>query len=145
MTKAPWEYLFDAFDDDAFPDLFDPVWMASGVLLIALIVLYNVRTRQLRAHDPYLSLYEWLLWAGLSVFGMLLVESLFRFSFILVLATAIAGLVTLVWIRFVKFPPELAAYERMLARQRYVSRQRFAHPEATVRQKPSRRRSRRRR
>lgn len=143
MTKLPWEYLFDAFEKPLFPDLFDPVWMGSLVLLGLLIVLYNVRTRQLRAHDPYLNLYEWLLWAGLGVFGMLIVESIFKFSFIFVVLTAIIGLGTLVWIRFVKFPPDLAAYERMLARQRYVSRQRFAHPEATVRQKPSRRRRRR--
>ena len=143
MTKLPWEYLFDAFEQRSFPDLFDPVWMASLALLIGLIVLYNVRTKQLRAHEPYLNLYEWLLWAGLSVFGMLIIESLFKFSFILVLITAVVGLGALVWIRFVKFPPELAAYERMLARQRYVSRQRYAHPEATVRQKPSRRRRRR--
>lgn len=143
MTLAPWDYLFLAFDPRVFPDLFDPTWIASLILLTLLIVLYNVRTKQLRAHDPYLNLYEWLLWSGLAVFGMLVVEALFKFSFILVLVTAVVGLGALVWIRFVKFPPELAAYERMLARQRYTSRQRFAHPEATVRQKPSRRRRRR--
>jgi hypothetical protein len=140
---APWEYLFLAFEHRGFPDLFDAIWVSSLILLTILIVLYNVRTKQLRAHDPYLNLYEWLLWAGLSVFGMLIVEAIFKFSFILVLITAVVGLGALVWIRFVKFPPELAAYERMLARQRYVSRQRYAHPEATVRQKPSRRRRRR--
>ena len=68
---------------------------------------------------------------------------LFKFSFILVLATIVTGLGTLVWIRFLKFPPELRAYEQRLARQRYLSRQRLTRPEATVRQKPSRRRRRR--
>ena len=143
MTKLPWEYLFDAFAKTEFPDIFDLTWVASLVLLIVLVVLYNTRTRQLHAHRPFLDLYEWLLWTGLATFGLLLIMAVFKFSFILVLATLIAGLGTLVWIRFVKFPPELAAYEHRLARQRYVSRQRFTRPEATVRQKPSRRRRRR--
>ena len=37
-----------------------------------------------------------------------------------------------------------AAYERQLAKQRYFSRQRFSHPESTIRTKSSRRRRRRR-
>jgi hypothetical protein len=143
VTKLPWEYLFDAFEKKQFPDIFDVTWIASLILLIVLVVLYNVRTKQLHAHRPYLDLYEWLLWTGLGTFGLILVESTFKFSFILVLATLIAGLATLVWVRFRRFPPDLVAYEHRLARQRYVSRQRFTRPEATVRQKPSRRRRRR--
>ena len=143
MHKLPWEYLFDAFDKRNFPDLFDVTWIASLVLLVVLIAVYNVRVRQLRAHRPYLELYEWLLWAGMTTFGLLLIEALFKFAFVLVLLTAIVGLGALVWIRFSKFPPDLAAYEQRLARQRYISRQRFSRPEATVRQKPSRRRRRR--
>ena len=34
VTIAPWEYLFDAFEQRGFPDLFDPVWISSLVLLI---------------------------------------------------------------------------------------------------------------
>ena len=35
---------------------------------------------------------------------------------------------TLVWIRFLRFPPLLAAYEQRLARQRYCTKQKFARP-----------------
>ena len=143
MTLAPWEYLFIPFNSANFPDIFHPTWIASLALLVVLVILYNVRTRQLHAHRPFLDLYEWLLWTGLATFGLLLIMCLFKFAFILVLATIIAGLATLVWIRFLKFPPELRAYEQRLARQRYLSRQRMTRPEATVRQKPSRRRRRR--
>ena len=48
-----------------FPDLFTPTWIASLVLLVVLVVLYNVRTRALHRHAPYLDLWEWLLWTGL--------------------------------------------------------------------------------
>ena len=44
-----------------------------------------------------------------------------------------SGSATLVWIRFRRFPPILAAHEARLARERYFSKQKFADPEATIR------------
>ena len=145
MTLPPWEYLFESFNSRNFPDLFNPTWIASGILLIVLIVLYNIRTRRLHKHAPYLDLWEWLWWTGLITFGLLMIESLFVFDFILVLATAIIGLGTLVWIRFFRFPPLLRAHEQRLARQRYYTKQKFADPEATIRRRGGRRPQRRRR
>jgi hypothetical protein len=49
----------------------------------------------------------------------------------------------MVWIRFFRFPPFFAAYERQLAKQRYFSRDKFSRPETTIRAKSSRRRRRR--
>ena len=145
MTLPPWEYLFESFSSRLFPDLFHPTWIASGILLIVLIVLYNVRTRRLHKHAPYLDMWEWLWWTGLITFGLLMIEALFVFDFILVLATAIIGLGTLVWIRFFRFPPLLRAHEQRLARQRYYTKQKFADPEATIRRRGGRRAPRRRR
>jgi hypothetical protein len=144
VKLRPWEYLFQPFSSSNFPDLFQPTWLASLILLIALVVLYNVRTRALHRHPPYLDLYEWLLWTGLITFSLLIIESLFVFDFFLVLTTAVIGVGTLAWIRFRRFPPILASYEHRLARQRYFTRSKFARPEATIRPK-SGRRSRRRR
>lgn len=143
MLLYPWDYLFEAFTQRGFPDLFRATWIGSLVLLAALVVLYNVRTRQLRRHKPYLEMYEWLLWTGVILFGLLLVYAVFRFDFIIVLLTQIAGLGTLLWIRFRKFPPYFRAYERQLTKARYLTRERFSHPEATIRAKSSRRRRRR--
>lgn len=143
MTRLPWEYLFESFDSHNFHDLFHPTWIASLIGLIALVVLYNVRTRQLHRHPPYLDLYEWLLWTGVIVFGLLLIFAVFVFDFIFVLITLVGGLALMVWIRFVRFPPLLAAYEQKLAKARYLSRLRYAKPEATIRSKPAKRRKRR--
>jgi len=140
----PWEYLFKPFSTHTFPDLFTGTWVAALVLLVAVVVLYNVRTRQLHRHRPYLEMYEWLLWTGIVVFSLLVVYSIFRFSFVIVLLTEIVGLGAMIWIRFVRFPPFFQAYERQLAKQRYFSRERFSKPEATIRTKSSRRRRRRR-
>ncbi len=143
MALAPWEYLFVAFNSANFPDLFHPTWIASLVLLIALVILYNLRTRQLRHHPPYLELYEWLLWTGVISFFLLLTYSLFVFDFLFVIVTELIMVGVFLWVRFVHFPPILAAYERQLARQRYVSRRTYARPESTIRPKPVRRRRRR--
>ena len=145
MTLAPWDYLFLSFNHRNFPDLFHPTWIASLILLATLTVLYTVRTRALRRHPPYLDMWEWLWWTGLITFSLLVVESLFVFDLFLVLVTEVIGIGTLVWIRFRRFPPILAAHEARLARERYFSKQKFADPEATIRRRGSRRQQRRRR
>jgi small-conductance mechanosensitive channel len=138
VTRLPWEYLFQSFSAAHFADLFYPVVLASLVLLVALCVLYAVRTRQLRHHAPYLDLYEWLLWTGIIAFGLLLIFAVFVWDFLFVVTTVITASVVFVWVRFVRFPPILAQYEQKLARQRYLSRQKYAHPEATIRVKSGR-------
>lgn len=143
MQLWPWEYLFESFDAANFPDLYMPILIASVAALIATVIFYNVRTRQLRRHTVYLQMYEWILWTSVILFSLMIIYWIFRFDFILVLSTLVGGLAVLVWIRFVRFPPYFAAYERQLAKQRYYSRQRFAHPETTIRTKSSRRRRRR--
>jgi len=140
----PWEYLFQQFSQETFPDLYTPIWMASILLLVATVIVYNVRTRQLHRHKVYLEMYEWILWTGIIVSGLIVVYSIFRFDWIIVLSTLVLGMGTLLWIRFLHFPPYFAAYERQLAKQRYFSRQRFSKPEATIRTKSTRRRRRRR-
>jgi hypothetical protein len=145
VTLPPWEYLFTSFNSHNFPDLFNPTWIASLVLMVVLVVLYNARTRALHKHAPYVDMWEWLWWTGLITFLLLVIESLFVFDFILVLGTAIVGIGTLVWVRFYRFPPLLRAHEQRLARQRYFSKQKFADPEATIRRRGGRRPQRRRR
>lgn len=91
MTLPPWEYLFLSFNSRNFPDLFRPTWVAALVLLGALVVLYNLRTRALHRHPPYLDMWEWLLWTGVIVFSLLIVFSLFVWDFLFVLVTLIGG------------------------------------------------------
>jgi hypothetical protein len=144
VKLSPWEYLFLPFNSFNFHDLFYPTWIAALGLLILAVVLYNVRTRQLRGHPPYLDLYEWLLWTSVITFGLLLVYSVFVFDFIFVVVTIAIGLGVFIYARFIHFPPLMAAYEAKLARQRYFSRLKYAHPESTIRSRPTSRRRRRR-
>lgn len=141
MTRPPWEYLFLPFNSRNFPDLFQPTWIGSLVFLAVLVVLYVIQTRRFRGHQAHLELYEWLLWTGLATFNLLWIYALFVFDFIFVLATEVIGLGLLVWIRFVRFPPILAAYEAQRHRERYIAGRR-SRAEATIRARGSRRRRR---
>ena len=145
MTLLPWEYLWLPFSQTLFPDLYAPIWISSLVLLAALVVLYNVRTRALHRHRVYADMWEWLLWSGLVTFLLLAIGSLFLFVFAGILVILVAGVGTMVWVRFWRFPPLFAAYEQQLVRQRYMNRQKAARPEATIRSKASRGSKRRRR
>lgn len=141
MTRAPaiWEYFFEAFNRKQFPDLFNPLWMAALTLLILQIVLYNIRTRQVHRHAPLVALQEWLLWTGLITFSLVITMAIFSWYFVFILLTLVIGVGTYVWIRFVRFPPIIEAYNAQLRRARFFSQQRYRHPEATIRSRRRRR------
>ena len=138
MRLLPWEYLFTRFGSHTFPDIYTATWVLTVVLLVALVILYNARTRALHRHAPYLDMYEWLLWTGISLFSLILVAAVFNFYLIVLLVILLTGLAVMVWIRFVRFPPMFEVYEQKLAKQRYFTRSKFAHPESTVRPKATR-------
>jgi hypothetical protein len=135
VRLLPWEYLFTRFNTHTFPDLYTATWVATLGLTMALVVLYNVRTRALHRHAPYLDMYEWLLWTGISLFGLVLVACVFNFYLIVLLVILLTGLAVMAWVRFVRFPPIFEIYDQKLAKQRYFTRSKFAHPESTIRPK----------
>jgi hypothetical protein len=145
MDQGFLDSLFrrDGFSPQNFPDLFYPVTIASLVFFVGAIVLYNVQVRRLHRHPPLVALQEWLLWTGLAVFGLLLVYAIFKFYFIFVLVTVVVGLVAFVWIRFVRFPPLIAAYNAQVQRARSVTQAKYKRPEATIRPRKTRQRRRR--
>jgi hypothetical protein len=145
VTLLPWEYLFVPFSRNNFPDIYDLTWVAALALIVVAVVMYNMRTRALHKHAPYLDLWEWILWTSVISFFLVAIAALFLFDFFIVLLTIVIGLAVLVYARFRRFPPIFAIYDQKLARERYFSKTRFTHPEATIRSKPARRTTRRRR
>ena len=91
MTQDPGYYLFIGFNKINFPDLFDPLWMVSGVMLIVLIALYVLRTRALHRHKHYLDMWEWLFWSGLITWFLVIVGSIFQFDFAVILVILVVG------------------------------------------------------
>jgi len=136
VKNGPLDYIYPgvAFNSKNFPDLWVPIMVAAGVFLVGTIILYNVRSRQLHRFEPLRTLQEWLLWTGLIVFGLILVEGIFAFYFLFVLITIIVGCATFLWIRVVRFPPMIAAYNEQLRRQRFYGQARKS-AEATIRRR----------
>ena len=136
----------NAFAPQNFQDVFYPIAIASFVLLIVAVILYNVQVRKLHRHPPLVALQEWLLWTAVCVFGLILIESIFNFWFVTVVATIVIGLGTFIWIRFFHFPPQIDLYNRQLARARATAQTRaankYADASATVRSRKTRRRRR---
>ena len=144
MTLLPWEYFWVGFNKRNFPDLFDPIWMSAGILLIVLTFVYWQRTKALHRHRHWLDMWEWIFWSGLISYFLLVVGAIFQFDFAVILIILFGGLGTMAYARFVKFPPLFEAYEHQLARQRYLARARTSRPEATIRTKHVRRRGKKR-
>jgi hypothetical protein len=100
------------FNDTDFRDLWGPVILAGTIGLVVAVVLYNVNTRRLHRHPVLVNREEWLLWTAISVFGLLIVESVFHFYLFFVVLTLLIGLPTFVWIVFRRFPPMIEAYNQ---------------------------------
>lgn len=145
MTLLPWEYFWIGFNKFNFPDLFDQVWIGSGILLLVLIALYVTRTKALHRHRPYLDMWEWIFWSGLITFFLLIVGALFQFDFAVILVIMASGVGAMAYARFRRYPPLFEAYEHQLARQRYLARARSSRPEATIRTKGTRAKQQRKR
>ena len=128
-------FLQGGFSQDNFADLFYSITIAALVLLVATVIVYNVMSRRLKAHPPLVNLHEWLFWTGLSVFGLLVVYAIFNFYFVFVLVTLVVGIGTMLWIRFYRFPPLIAAYNAILRREQYLAQKRYATADATIRTK----------
>lgn len=126
------------FNAQNFPDIYHPIWIAATVLLIGTVVLYNVRVRQLHRHEPLRAMQEWLLWTGLSTFGLILTGTVFNFYFLFIVLFIAVGVATFVWIRFFRFPPYIEAYNEQLRRARFFSQSRYKAAESTVRSRRSR-------
>lgn len=136
MNRAPWDYLLIGFNSDNFKPIWQLTWMFAVGLLIASVVIYNFQGRRLRNYAVFLDLNEWLLWTSVGISCWLLAAAVFAFDMILVLPVMIAGALLYIWIRFIHFPPLIAAYEERLARQRYFQRH-TSHPESTIRSRPT--------
>jgi hypothetical protein len=146
MGQVPlFSQLSKQFTAQNFQDIFNPIWIAAALGLIISVVLYNVRSRQLHRHEPLRTMQEWLLWTGLTMFGLILIGALFRFYFLFVLLFIVIGILVFIWVRFYRFPPYIEAYNEQVRRARFFSQARYKQAEATVRAKRGTRTTRRRR
>jgi hypothetical protein len=123
MAQWPWEYLFVALNA-RLGTFYTPFWMVNLALFIMTIVAYAAATRGSRAKGVLGDEWEYLLWIGVTTFGLNLVYAAFQWYGIFPIATTLVGFYLLRDTVVNRFPPQLAgeaAHEAMLRTRRQVS------------------------
>lgn len=123
MAQWPWEYLFVALNA-RLGTFYTPFWTVNLALFIMTIVAYAVATRGSRARGVLGDEWEYLLWIGVTTFGLNLVYAAFQWYGIFPIATTLIGFYLLRDTVVNRFPPQFAgeaAHEAMLRARRQVS------------------------
>jgi hypothetical protein len=123
MAQWPWEYLFVALNA-RLGTFYTPFWMVNLALFIMTIVAYAAATRGSRAKGVLGDEWEYLLWIGVTTFGLNLVYAAFQWYGIFPIATTLIGFYLLRDTVVNRFPPQFAgeaAHEAMLRTRRQVS------------------------
>ena len=123
MAQWPWEYLFVALNA-RLGTFYTPFWVVNLALFIVTIVAYVIATRGSRGRGVLGDEWEYLLWIGVSTFGLNLVYAAFQWYGIFPIATTLIGFYLLRDTVVNRFPPQFAgeaAHEAALRTRRQVS------------------------
>ncbi len=123
MAQWPWEYLFVALNA-RLGTFYTPFWMVNLALFIVTIVAYVVATRGSRGRGVLGDEWEYLLWIGVTTFGLNLIYAAFQWYGIFPIATTLVGFYLLRDTVVNRFPPQFAgeaAHEAALRTRRQVS------------------------
>ena len=123
MAQWPWEYLFVALNA-RLGTFYTPFWMVNLALFIMTIVAYAAATRGSRAKGVLGDEWEYLLWIGVTTFGLNLIYAAFQWYGIFPIATTLIGFYLLRDTVVNRFPPQFAgeaAHEAALRARRQLS------------------------
>jgi hypothetical protein len=120
--------LFDPLTPENFPDLFTLLWVASLVLLVGATLVWISAGRRHRRYPVLLAMHEWMFWSVLIPWVMVPLFVVVHTPLLLVLLLIIPGLAVMLWARFVRFPPLIAAANREIERRAYLPAGRVASP-----------------
>ncbi len=112
--------LFDAVTPLNFPDFFTLLWVASLVILVGAIMVYNAAGRRYRRYPAILALHEWVFWSIVVTWGVVPLLVIIHVPMLLILLIVLPGLAVAAWATFVKFPPLIAAANDEIRRRRFV-------------------------
>jgi hypothetical protein len=107
MAQWPWEYLFVALNA-RLGTFYTPFWMVNLALFIMTIVAYAAATRGSRAKGVLGDEWEYLLWIGVSTFGLNLIYAAFQWYGIFPIATTLIGFYLLRDTVVNRFPPQVS-------------------------------------
>ena len=112
--------LFDSFTAIGFPDLFTLMWAGALLIVIGAIFVYTAAQRCYRRYPTILALHEWVFWSIVVTWGLVPLLVVIHVPLLLILLVVLPGLAIAVYAAFIKFPPEIAAMNDEIRRQRFV-------------------------
>jgi hypothetical protein len=112
--------LFDSFTAIGFPDLFTLMWAGALLIVIGAIFVYTAAQRRYRRYPTILALHEWVFWSIVVTWGLVPLLVVIHVPLLLILLVVLPGLAIAVYAAFIKFPPEIAAMNDEIRRQRFV-------------------------
>ena len=112
--------LFDSLTTDNFPDLFTLLWVTALVMIAVSIAIYWDAGKRYRRYPVLLSMHEWIFWSVVLPWSLVLLLVITHVPFIVVLLAVLPGMAILLWARFVKYPPLIAAANDEVRRRRFV-------------------------
>jgi hypothetical protein len=112
--------LFEAVTPLNFPDFFTLLWVASLVILVGSVLVYNAAGRRYRRYPAILALHEWVFWALVVTWGVVPLLVIIHVPLLLILLIVVPGVAVAAWATFVRFPPLIAAANDEIRRHRFV-------------------------
>ncbi|MDQ3880717.1 MAG: hypothetical protein M3295_06570 [Chloroflexota bacterium] len=128
------DVLFQSLSPDNFPDLFTLLWITALLVVIASVAIYIDSGRRYRRYPVLIDLHEWVFWSVVIPWGLALLLLITHVPLALLLLVLIPGMAVLIWARFVRFPPLIAAAGEELRRRRFAP---AARPVPAARPRPT--------
>jgi hypothetical protein len=112
--------LFEAVTPLNFPDFFTLLWVASLVIVVGSVLVYNAAGRRYRRYPAILALHEWVFWALVVTWAVVPLLVIIHVPLLLILLIVVPGVGVAAWATFVRFPPLIAAANDEIRRHRFV-------------------------
>lgn len=114
------DFLFESVNTFNFPDLFTLLWVAAILIVIGATLVYAAAGKRYRRYPTLLTMHEWIFWSIVVTWGLVPLLVIIHVPLLLILMLVLPGMGVMLWARFVKFPPLIAAQNEELRRRRFV-------------------------
>ena len=112
--------LVSPFTPINFPDLFTLMWAGAILIVVGGIFVYSLAQRRYRRYPAILALHEWVFWSIVVTWGIIPLLAVIHVPLLLMLLIVVPGMAVAAWAAFRKFPPQIAAMNDEIRRQRFV-------------------------
>lgn len=114
------DILFDPMNPTVFPDLFTLLWVGAIVICVGASIVYWIAQRRYRRYPTHMAMHEWVYWTILVPWIMVPLFAIIHVPFIVILAVILPGMALAAYGAFWRYPPQIAATNDDIRRQRYV-------------------------